>query len=231
MEGAERYLLLALSLLVTRQRRLARNEGEPDFFRALREPVLFRFSYERDAFRCSLDGRRVEQFLASVLVIESADFVSPVRDLRPHLRLIRDQHGMQEVKLSPLVVQSLTVAPDDGMYGVYSPLHVLYSAETGFFLPHRESWHSYLARCIGARCSGTFAVQEEDGATLLRYDSPQLRVMLRLSGSGFELRASAAGSTGFLADLRKFCLSGHMPEGVTATLEAGDAVRIRGGAG
>lgn len=231
MQDSERYLLLALSLLVTRQRRLARGDGELDFIRSLRDPVLFQFRHERDAFRCSLDGRRAEQFYASVLVIESADFVSPVTDLRAHVRLVQVGNGVPaEIKISPELVQWLALAPEDSMYAVYSPLHALYSAEAGFFFPQREPWHAYLARCINSRGGGTLAAREEGGACLLNYDSPTLNVALRLSATGFDLLASSNGSAGLLDDLKKFCASERMPEGVTARLDTGGRVRIRGGA-
>lgn len=229
MSGPERYLLLALSLLVARQRALLRGEEEPYFFRALREPVLFRFVHQRGAFRCPLPekGRR-ELFAASLLVAEGVEFVSPLSALGPHVKLVQAQPGeAPEAKISEELTRRLSLEPDEAPYAVYSPLQVLFTAQSGFFLPHREAWHAYAARCVAARApGGTFEAAERSGNMYLAYGSPALRFELEVGARGFDCRAS-----GELADLRKFCASGAMPDGVQASLEGSGAMRVRGGGG
>lgn len=223
MSGPERWLLLALSLLVARQRAISRGEPEPAFWRTLREPLLFRFAGERGAFRCPLGASSPELFFSSVLVAERADFVSPLSALAPHVRLV--QGSSTEAKLSGELVARLGLSGGDNVYAVYSPLQVLFTAQTGFFLPHRESWHAYLRRCVAARAPGaSFQARESADAAHLAFESPGLRFELQVGRRGFGL--SARGSSRLMDDLRKFCASGAMPEGVRASLEDGGALRI-----
>jgi hypothetical protein len=247
MSEPERYLLFALSLLVTRQRALLRGEAVPYFFRALRVPVLFKFVHSRGAFRCVLEGPARELFSSSVLVVESLDFVSPLSALGPHVKLVQTSESAPvEVKLSAQFGDWLGLSADDGPYAVYSPLQVLFSSQIGFFLPHREPWHAYVGRCVAARTPGAhyaaqgeqtrvswpeggFEAAERSGAAFLAYESPALRFSLQVDDSGFDLSASARAATSLLAALRKVCLSGAMPEGIRAAEEGPSAVRIRGG--
>lgn len=247
MTEPERYLLLALSLLVGRQRAKVRGEHERYFFRALRQPIVFSFTYARGAFRCPLDHRSGELFSASVLVAESVSFVSPLSALGPHVRLVQTDAGaVPEAKLSSQFGDWLGLSADDRPYAVYSPLQVLFSVQSGFFLPHRESWHAYVGRCVAARMPGAryaaqgeqtrvswpeggFEAADRSGAAFFAYESPALRFALQVDDSGFDLSASAREAAGVLAALRKFCLSGAMPEGVRAAEEGPSAVRIRGG--
>jgi hypothetical protein len=92
MSEPERYLLLALSLLVGRQRAKVCAAPERYVFGALRQPIVFSFAYARGAFRCVLD-QRSELFSASVLVAESVDFISPLSALEPHVRLMQIDAG------------------------------------------------------------------------------------------------------------------------------------------
>jgi hypothetical protein len=214
MSEPERYLLLALSLLIARQRARVRGEEEPYFFRA------------RGAFRCALEKMRRELFSSSAL--------------GPHVKLVQVQPGAVEAKLSEEFTRRLGLAAEDTPFAVYSPLQVFFTAGTGFFVPQREPWHAYAGRCVaarisGARCApqaeltrvtwpeGSFEAGERSGAARLAYASPALRFELQLGQRGFEFRAAGA-----LQDLRKFCVSGAMPEGVRASVEGSGELRIRG---
>jgi hypothetical protein len=136
---------------------------------------------------------------------------------------------------------------DDAPYAVYSPLQVFFTAATGFFLPHRESWHAYAGRCVaarisGARCApegeltrvtwpeGSFEAGERSGNAVLAYASVTLRFELQVGDGSFDLAASGSDPAALIQDLRKFCVSGAMPEGIQASLERSGALRIRGGA-
>lgn len=248
MTEPERYLLLALSLLVARQRSRARGEGEPNFFRALRQPVLFPFAHARGAFRCPLDRQRKELFLSSLLVAESVDFVSPLSALTPHVKFVQTQAGAPaEAKLSGELVDALGLSSDERLYALYSPLQVLFTAQTGFFLPHREPWHAYVGRCVAERirdasCAsggdhtrvswpeGWFEAAERSGA-VFAFESTALGFLLQVGDGGFDLSAAAREPGGLLSDLRKFCLSAAMPEGIRAAMDGPQAVRIQAGAG
>jgi hypothetical protein len=130
-----------------------------------------------------------------------------------------------EAKLSAELAARLGLSGDDVPYAVYSPLQVFFTVETGFFLPHREPWHAYVGRCVAARdAAASFQAEERPDALLLTYQSPGLRVELQLAEHGFDL--SADGSAALLNDLRKFCASDAMPEGIHAAVD-GEAVRIR----
>lgn len=247
MTEPERYLLLALSLLVARQRTRARGEPVPYFFRTLREPLLFQFTHVRDAFRCPVEGRMSELFFSSVLVAQSVDFVSPVSGLGPHVGVLQAD-SRPELKLSRDFADWLGLSSGDPVYAVYSPLHIFYTAQTGFFLPHRESWHAYAARCVaariaGARCTtasdrtrahwaeGAFEAGERAGAALLSYEDPALRFALELGDSAFDLSASARRPGELLSALRKLCGALPLPEGIRAALDGPAGVRIQGGSG
>ena len=249
MTEPERYLVLALSLLVARQRALVRGAGEPYFFGALRQPILFAFSHARGAFRCPLEGRRSELFFSSVLVAEGLDFVSPLSALGPHVKFVQSGPGApSEVKLSAEFADWLGLSSDDRVYAAYSPLQQLFSARTGFFLPHREPWHAYVGRSVSARvprascavASGhtrvswpeaSFEAAERSGAARFAYESPSLRFVLDVGDGGFDLSVAGAEPAGLLSDLRKFCLSAAMPEGIRAAMEGPAVARIQGGMG
>jgi len=179
MSELERWLLLALSVLVTRQRTIA--QGGPDFvaISALRAPLQFGFEHVRGAHRCVLARARVTYFQASLLVLERQDFVSPVSALGPHIRLVdRSDEGV-EAKLLPPLVKTLGLSDDDPVFAYYSPLQVLFDAETGFFDPRRESWHAYAGRALAGQLPGAGL---EQGATATR---------LRWADGALELAGSA----------------------------------------
>ena len=247
MPEPERYLLLALSLLVARQRAKAQGEHERFFFTALRRPVLFPFVHERGGWRCALNGRDQEVFSASVLVAESVDFVSPVSALGPHTRVVQTRPGViAEIKLSGQFESWLGLSPDDAVYAVYSPLHVLFTERTGFFLPRQESWHSYLARCIAVRMpqgryiaggdatrviwnEGEIEVAERATAAFFAYRSTTLHFELEVGEDGFQLAASADQTSGLSGALKNFCAAQTMPIGIRASMEGASQIRILGG--
>jgi hypothetical protein len=247
MTEPERYLLLALSLLVARQRNRARGEPVPYFFRTLRQPLLFQFTYVRDSFRCPVESRLSELFFSSVLVAQSVEFVSPVSGLGPHVGLMQVD-SQPEVKLSRDFADWLGLSSGDPVYAVYSPLQVFYTAETGFFLPHRESWHAYAARCVAARIAGAryatagdrdrvhwpegaFEAGERSGAAFVSYEDRALRLSLQVGDAGFDLSASAHRPGELLSALRKFCHATPLPEGIRAAPDGPAGVRIQAGIG
>ena len=244
MTQAERYLLLALSLLVTRQRARVRGETASYFFDAVRRPVVFDFTPVGGILRCALGGWSPDLFFSSVLVAEGAEFVAPLSSLGAHAKLM---HGKDrsEAKLSRDLIDWLGITPADRVYAVYSPLHVFYTADTGFFLPHREPWHAYAGRCVAVRVAaacqsstdgatrvdwthGWFVAAERAGALAVSYEDATLRFALDMQSDGFELSASGRTGGNLIAALRKFCAARPLPEGVSAAIDCSGDVRIQG---
>jgi hypothetical protein len=246
MSELERWLLLALSLLVARQRALALGQADPIAIPSLLEPEPFVFEYRRGAHRCRFARERSARFQAAVLSLERQDFVSPVAALAPHLRRVELADGAIEVKLLPGLVDALGLGEDDPVRACYTPLHALFDSASGFFDPQRESWHAYLGRALAARlaqgrceplATGT-RLRWDAGALELVDASAGLRVAARVPGlefeldlerSAFELRLRGAEpECGLIADLRRLCGAAELPVGIAVAADGGRGLVIRG---
>jgi len=242
----EHWLLLALSVLVARQRMLAAGEADLVAVAALRDPLRFEFAYLRGAHRCLVARERLALFQASLLVLERQDFVSPVSALRPQLRLLDRGAEGYEAKLLPPFVEALALADDDPVLASYSPLQLLFHADTGFFIPGREPWHAYAGRAL-ARQMPQARLERDAACTRLRWAdgtlelcdtplgfaltgrTPALEFELAVVAEGFALRLQASASVqGLAADLRRLCAAAERPVGVAVETDAAGALRIRG---
>lgn len=246
MTEVENWLLLALSVLVARQRALAAGEADTMAVSALRQPELFPFAYREGAHRCALAKDRVTLFQASVLVLETQDFVAPVSALQPHLKLLEQAGGAYEVKLLPRFVAAIALADDDPVRAYYSPLQVLFESSVGFFDPRREPWHAYAGRALAARlpdarvdCGATRTGVSWPAGTLELADgpvgadvsgrTPGVEFKLAVEAQGFELWLQAADPTqGLMADLLRLRTLRSLPIGVAAAGDGASGLRIRG---
>ncbi len=246
-EDIEKLCLLALALLVSRQRALANGEPQPLWVSALRKPQVFDFFLVHGECRCVLDKRLQRALRASVLVIEEREFISPLMGLAAHLEILPADHSDDCVaRLTPRFVELIGLEEGDEIYSFYSPLQVLFKPEHGFFLPHREPWHAYIGKVVASTIAdssraisnsrtvvswpgGSMELCDRGESYSLQIACPGEDIAVKVNDGGFEFRARGAFKGRIFPDLMKFCRSGAMPVGITAADEGGSSFRIRGG--
>lgn len=249
MSEIDHWLLLALSVLVARQRALAFGETVPGALAAVLAPEQFAFAHTRGAHRCRIERARLARFQASVLILEKQDFVSAVSALRPHLKLIEAADGAYEAKLLPPFVEALGLADADPVRACYSPLQLLFDLESGFFDPQREPWHAYAGRALAARlpqahcerqatCSrlrwpgGSLELGDAPAGLRVSAQTPALAFDLAIEADAFELRLRADDpARGMMADLLRLRSAAELPVGIDVAEVGGTGARelsIRG---
>ena len=243
----EKLCLLALALLVSRQRALAGGEPQPLWVSALRKPQVFDFFLVHGEYRCVLEKRLQRALHASLLVAEKRDFVSPLMGLTAHLEILPADHSDDCVaRLSERFVRLIGLGEGDEVYSFYSPLQVLFKPEHGFFLPRREPWHAYVGKAAASSIAessrtvsdsrtvvswpgGSMEIGDRGDVCSLQIACPGTDVALEMKDGGFEFRARGPHDGKIFPDLVRFCRSGVMPAGITAAEEDGSSFRIRGG--
>jgi hypothetical protein len=230
LHPAENVALLILALLVSRQRAMSMGEAQTPVLTLLREPREFFFHWRGGQLRAELARADLGMLHSSILVVEEGRFVAPLASLQPHLRIGDAGADLVNASFSPAFTALAGVQDPDEVYAVYSPLHLAYAAECGFFLPRREPWHAYLCRALAARL-GAGALQIDDSAEGVRaaFGSDDTRITLRLNDRGFELQAHGPPAGSLLASLLDFCGQQPLPAGVSAHRLGEGAVRITGG--
>jgi len=246
MSELERWLLLALSVLVARQRALALGQADPIAIPALLEPEQFVFEYRQAAHRCRFARERGARFQAAVLSLERQDFVAPVSVLSPHLRMVELADGAVEVKLLPEFVETLGLGDEDPVRACYTPLQVLFDSASGFFDPQREPWHAYLGRALASqlaqgRCEpfangtrlrwdgGTLELADASAGLRFAARVTELEFELELMRTAFELRLRGGEpERGLIADLRRLCGAAELPLGIDVAADGARGLVIRG---
>lgn len=242
----ERWLLLALTLLIARQRAL--NEGsEGGVLDMLTVPREFFFHWRSGDFRCEFERGAPEMFRSGVVVVEERGFVAPVSAVAPHIRISNAASGERvEAALSTQFIAESGLVDGDTAYALYSPLQVLYCGQTGFFLPHRERWHSFACRALATRYGGaarrgdsdsqvawaesTLSLGEgREGPRLASLYSEGLSYSVEMAPRGFNVHAQCSSTAGLFRNLLAFCSQGPLPVGVRAWREGANAVRVVGG--
>ncbi|MCG6952433.1 MAG: hypothetical protein LJE90_08675 [Betaproteobacteria bacterium] len=246
MSELERWLLLALSVLVARQRALVLGQPDPIAIPALFEPEQFPFEYQNGAHRCRFARERSARFQAAVLSLERQDFVAPISALAPQLRMRELADGAIEVKLLPGLVEALALGEGDPVRACYTPLQLLFDSASGFFDPQRESWHAFLGRALAlrlpqGRCealasgtrlhwdAGTLDLSDAAAGPHLAARVPGLAFELDLERTAFRLQLrSGEPGRGLFVDLHRLCGAAELPSGIAVDADGPHGLVIRG---
>ncbi len=247
MTELEKLLLLALSVLVARQRALAFGEADPGSVAAWLEPERFEFAYAKGAHRCRIGPGQLPRFQAATLSLDRQGFVSPIPSIRHHLKLLEAGEGAYEAKLLPDFVQALGLADHDPVRAWYSPWQILFSAASGFFDPDRERWHAYAGRVLAERLpqaqatlgtdatrvawpGGTLELARVDHGVRLSGRTPALEFGLDVRSDSFELHLRSDEPRGLMADLMRLRSRAEHPVGIDLSFDGEHGLTVRGSA-